>query len=406
MANSSRAFPQQQASLTNGVSAANQFAQMGMGARGQASLHGQDRSAPQYNGSGQISEQNIQQLMQQAQQQSRSTPQYPVQRPPSQNQFNRSSSSLAHPNGATNLNMMGHLNGETAQSPRPATSGLHGSNHGSPDLAHQMPAQHYAVGEQVSQSQSQSQPLSQPQSLSTGQVPAVVRLQHQIMQQHPGVNSDELRAMTDSQLKSMLDSNRANNTYDRSRQNAINAATGMHGNMAQQTQAHLQQQQQRQQGPQSPYLHQTQPATSAAQQHQQPQGSPYASNGMIPTSSHASQAISNPTNAAAVQHNKNYAQQMRQSTSQQMARNTMASPSMGATSTGMRPPSSSGADLGLSRGLAGEFQQHQQQQQMQRPGTANSASAAAAQMHAQMGAPGTPKLASHSPRPVSAQGMP
>lgn len=365
MSNASRSLQQQH--LANGVPTGGHLAQMGN--RTQAPPQGQERTTMHYNGSAQMSEQNIQQLMQQAQQQSRPTAQYPIQRPSSQNQLNRNSSGLALPNGVANLNMLGQMNGDSAHSPRPMTSVIHGSNQGSPDMSHAMPVSHYP----------NNAPPSQPQSLSGGQVPTVVHLQHQIMQQHPGMTSEDVQRMTNQELKHMLETNRSSNSYDRSRQNAINAATGMHGNMQQQQQqaAQSQQQQPRPPGPQSPYLHQSQPTPTSAQQPQQQQASPYTANAML----------QHPQNAAAVQHNKNYSQQMRASTSQQMrhAQNCMASPRLGNAS--MRPPSSVGG--------AGE---------QQRPGTGNSATAMPHQQ--QMGAPGTPRLASQSPRPVSAQGLP
>lgn len=384
MANVPRSYSQQQAiqgGLPNGGQTSNRLARMGMAGRSQPSMHGQDRAGPQYHATGQMNEQNIQQLMQQAQQQSRTNAQYPVQRPMSQNQFNRGSSNLAHTNGASNMNVLGHFNqanapnGDTAGSPRPTTGTMHGSGHGSPDMANLAP-QNQGSGH-----------ASQPQSLSTGQVPTVIGLQHQLMQQHPGMALEEIQRLTTHELKMRVEDPSRGNSYDRSRQNAINAATGMHSNLQQQQQ----QQSLRQAGPQSPYV-------------QQQRSSPYMQNDMLPSSTIHSQphqqgqtqtqsqsqaqpqhqqqqqaSATSPVNAMAVQHNKNYAQQMRQSTNQMMRRSgldpsssnnvstananangnanvngnatTMASPSLNSANVNvhaMRPPSSMGGAGGMS----------------------------------------------------------
>lgn len=220
-----------------------------------------------------------------------------------------------------------------------------------------------------------------PQSLSSGRVPAVAIVQHQIAQQNPGISKDELDRLTSEQLNRMIESQRSSGTtaLDRSRQNAINAATGLHG-----AGQHSRQSSSGQHSVQAQA--QNQAAHGAQQQSANGYNSMLASNNLQARSASPGQG----------QSSTGYANQMRQAVSQQMQRNGVQSGSMARPAASMASPSMQAAQQ------SGQQAQRPASSSMQPPtgpgiGQLDASRPGSAQMAA------TPRIASQSPRPVSSQ---
>jgi len=236
-------------------------AQMGANGRPQANMQGNQRLAPPFGAASPVNTENMQRLMQQAQQH-RAIQQFQGQRPPSnpmQQTYGRGSPNTTNVNGVSNPGMLAQFNNHLISTPGPMHSpgvpqtmpnGV--ASYESPHLTQQL------LASSTGTSQMTNVGTTQPQSLSNGTIPAVNYLQHQIRASHPQLSQDEVRHRAGEQLK---------DAYAQSRRNALNAAAGIHGASS------VQQQQQQQPPSSSPFL-----------QHQQQlpdNASPFQLNGML-----------------------------------------------------------------------------------------------------------------------------
>lgn len=377
-----RAMPQQagQMNIPNGARPNSQLAaQLAANGRPPANLSNQQRLAPQANGSvGTADQQNMQQILQQQ----RSLQQFQQQQAAQQH---RASPGII--NGMSNQNVNGTFNGhlssggDASQSPNLGPAMPDGQHQASPNMSQQMMAS--GAGQHR---RTPSQP--QPQQLSSGHVPAIYNLQHQIAMNNPQLSQEQVNLRAQQQLKHMM---------HQSRQNALNAASGVSSQLAVQTPMH------------PPASNNTQYPQNVGQQN-------YNQNGML-SSNHAQGRSASPANPTAQQQHQNYQQQLRQQMYNQSriagsnGMNNAASPAMSTanvngmgfngniprTSTpvsagvtqaqGMRPPSQNAGSMGMQPLNGSPFDQQQQQQ---RQGSAQI---------------GTPRLATQSPRPLSSQGQ-
>lgn len=71
----------------------------------------------------------------------------------------------------------------------------------------------------------------QPQQLSSGHVPAISQIAHQIQAQNPSASQEKIKELTDAQLRQYLaqrDQQQQHNTHQHARQSALSAAAGPH----------------------------------------------------------------------------------------------------------------------------------------------------------------------------------
>lgn len=283
--------------------------------------------------------------MQRMMQQNRAYAQYQTQQQqsPNVNHYNRGSPNAANLNGMPSPAMLTQLRTSGGlQSPGISQAQQNGTpSHTSPHLQQQLMA-----------STNGTQSADQPRPLSSGHVPAVAMLQHQLSQQNPQLSPEQVREIALQRLKVA--------TYQQSRQNAINAATGIHG------QAHLAATMQQQQGQLQGYAQQQQqtPTGGVGQQH-----SPYQQNIPAQQLTNAPQSRVNVTanqqNAALTQtqyqtqlRNQMYAQRqlagatMTTNNAAMANNNTTAGRATIATGNVMRPPSRSNvAPSGAGQGM-------------------------------------------------------
>ncbi|KAB8336959.1 hypothetical protein FH972_021263 [Carpinus fangiana] len=363
-------------------------AQLAASGRNQIALLNQQRLAPQMNGSASTGDQqNVQQLMQQQ----RSLQQFQQQQAAQQH---RASPGMM--NGVSNSNMNGAFNnhagsgGEASQSPHLGQAVPDGQNQASPNMSQQMMA---SGSGQHRRNTSQTQ----PQQLSNGQVPVIYNLQHQIAMNNPQLSQDEVNLRAKAQLNHMM---------HQSRQNALNAASGVHA---------ISSQSNNQMAMQPPNSNTTYSQNNGNGQQN------FGQTGML-ASNHSQGRSGSPANPNVQQQQQQQQQHYQQQLRQQMYNqsripgnsgmgspiNNAASPAMGNTSVngvgfsgnvprtttpvssgvvqnqGMRPPSRSASSMGMHMNGTPFDQQ-------QRQGSAQIA---------------TPRLASQSPRPLSSQGQP
>ena len=327
-------------------------AQLAANARQQSSASLQQRLPPQF-ANAQMTDPNIQQLMQQQ----RNQQVYQAQRQLSQGNMGHGSPNMGGVNGMSNTSMMNQFagsNGDTMQSPRLPQGTQSGSTQTSPDMTHQLLASQFMPGRP-----------QHPHQLSSGHVPALESLRHNISQTNPQLTENEVLTMATSQLQKSMTQNNIpqDNTVNYAQNRALNAAAG------------LQIPQQRPVGPQSPFLNQQ---------------SPFMQNSMAPTPMQA--RSDSPANM--LQHQQQqYTQSMQAHVSQQMRRNGMVSP----TASG-NPQSS--PPMGQVMPFTNGHARTPTPAQM-RPPSANMT------MDAQRpGSAQTHPLSAQSPRPLSSQGIP
>ena len=315
------------AGMSQNMPSSSQVAQVSIAGRPPSSMHGHQRLAPPYpTNPSSMNEHSIQHLMQQAHQQPRNPGPYQNGRPSVQNQYGHGSPNMGSSmSGIPNASMAGPYNGYPgtgAGQRSPEISQVARINPAipSPEVTHSLPASNSMQYHSSVRQQSQSQ----PSTLSSGHVPTVHAVQHQIAQQNPHLSNVEVEQRASTQLKQMI---------DQSRLSAINAAAGStHG--AKQHQHH---------NPNSTGAH---PFTNQASNSQ---SSPVMQNGI------ASSNNATPTNA--MQYHQQMQRQMQQMNSARNA-TAMASPAMShmgvqpyhsaptrtpTPGQHIRPPSSSGS---------------------------------------------------------------
>lgn len=334
-----------QGNMPNGNQPNGQLAaQIAMGSRNQSSLQVPQRMPPQFGNAQSMSDQGMLQYMQQ---QARSQTLQAQQRQISQNQMSHGSPTMGNANGAPNQSSLPPFagsNGESMQSPRLPQSSQSNSNQTSPNMA------------QLVASQFPGSRASYPHQLSSGHVTVLDSLRHQIRQENPQLTDSEVMNLATSQLqKSMRDQNSVNFAQNR----ALSAAAG------------VQIPQQRQSGPQSPYMNQQ---------------SSYMQNTML---SNSMQGRSDSPANALQQHQ--YTQQMQAQISQQMRRNGMGSPT-GTSQHQSSPP------MGSAMPYANGSARTPTPGQMRPPSAVNidSQRPGSSQAH---------PLSAPSPRPLSSQGV-
>lgn len=222
--------------FSHNMTSSNPVSQTAMGGRPPSSAPGHQRLAPPYGPQGPtMSDHSIQHIMQQAQQQqARNNNLYQGQRQSLQSQYGHGSpnlsntSSLPNPNAVNQYNNYNNSTALNGRSPEPS-SALHqspSSTNPSPEMAHPMPASNNM--QYHSNSGRQQQNASQPSTLSSGHVPTVNAVHHQIAQQNPHLSTEEVRQRASDQLKNMI---------AQSQRNALNAAAGgAHSQLPQQHQ--------------------------------------------------------------------------------------------------------------------------------------------------------------------------
>ena len=293
--------------LPNGLPATSQMAQRAVNGRPQAVMQGNQRLPPQFSTNSQMTEQGLHHFMQQAQQ-SRSAGPYPNQRQMAQTQLGHGSPNMANMNAFSNAGLGNHPNNMPPQAPNPQSPSVQqqmgqdpppsgsadAANHGGASNAQQMP------------DLSQQQQMSRPTTLSSGHVPTVNAIQHQIQQSRPHLTTEEAKRQAGDELHKQL--------FDLSRRNALNAATGGY-----QSQQRLQQQnQQRARQP-----HVSSPSLFPHQSDGGDQHNPYLQNG-VAANGNSQGRSSSPGNANSHQHNQQYARRYSQNVP--MGPPSMASP--------------------------------------------------------------------------------
>lgn len=302
--------------------------------------------------------------------------------------FNNSNSNMGQMNGAMpSPSLPPNTSGSSNQSPNTTQAQMRTSN----------------ASQQHRRTTSQGQTLQ----LSNGTIPQIyTNVAEQIRRTNPGVTQEDALLMAKNQL------------MQQSRQNALNAASGVHSNISSTSQT-PNQMQMPPPGPGSPYQQQAsmQPNFAGAN------GSMISSNGssMQPRSG-------SPINAQ--MQTQQYQQHLRQQMYQQQMGQPMGSPStllsspalssvplngMGfnngqrnpaanlSQNQAMRPPSRSASSMGMSLSNGGQYDQPRpgSSAQMSTPQMSTPQLATAQMANSQMS---TPRLASQSPRPMSAQG--
>jgi len=156
----------------------------------QANMQGQARMQPHN------SPENLRMAMQQRAFQASNPQQHQMQQ-----QYNLAAAHLASANsGMQNPNMLAALAGSKMSSSTNGIAVPPGSS-GSPHMGQQT-----------------SSHSNQPQPLSSGHIPAVSHITHQIQAQHPSLSPDQVRQLTNERLKGQV--------YQQQRQSALNAAAG------------------------------------------------------------------------------------------------------------------------------------------------------------------------------------
>jgi chromatin modification-related protein VID21 len=149
----------------------------------QAQLAGQQRLAPQMNGTQANSQDNMRRMVQQMQHQSAMAN---FNQQQLQGQMGRSTSNNGATNGMSNAAMLSQFNNAMR----------------SPGMQQQ---QQNGTGPRISPQVSQATPSTgQPQSLSSGHVPPIVNLQHQVRIQHPNMSQTDVTHYATEQLKQMM----------------------------------------------------------------------------------------------------------------------------------------------------------------------------------------------------------
>ncbi|KAI9652501.1 MAG: chromatin modification- protein VID21 [Alyxoria varia] len=295
--------------LPNGLPATSQMAQRAVNGRPQAVMQGNQRLPPQFSTTPQMTEQGLHHFTQQAQQQqSRSTGPYSNQRQMNQAQLGNGSPNMTNMNTFSNPGNLNHPNNIVPQAANPQSPslqqqmGLNLPPSGSPD-----PANH-GVASNVQQmpDQSQQQQMSRPTTLSSGHVPTVNAIQHQIQQSRPHLSTEEAKRQAGDELHKQL--------FDLSRRNALNAATGGYHSQQRLQQQNQQRARQPQVSAHSLFPHQS----DGGDQH-----SPYLQNGVGANGNNQGRS-SSPGNPSSHQHNQQYARQYSQNVS--MGPPGMASP--------------------------------------------------------------------------------
>lgn len=136
---------------------------------------------------------------------------------------NRASPGGVHGQNAT----MGH------QSNQAMMAAMQASNNAQSPAPNSGPTQHGQNGQNgnsynasASPMPPPANPMSQPQQLSSGHVPSIVQITHQLKAQYPQATSEQITQMTNDHLKKQV---HYNQQAQAARQNALNAAAGSHG---------------------------------------------------------------------------------------------------------------------------------------------------------------------------------
>ena len=152
----------------------------------QAQLAGQQRLAPQMNGNQANNQDNMRRMVQQMQHQSAMAN---FNQQQLQGQMGRSTSNNGATNGMTNAAMLSQFN-NAMRSPGMQQQQQNGNGP--------------RISPQVSQATPNATGLGQPQSLSSGHVPPIVNLQHQVRIQHPNMSQTDVTHYATEQLKQMM----------------------------------------------------------------------------------------------------------------------------------------------------------------------------------------------------------
>lgn len=156
----------------------------------QANMQGQARIQPHN------SPDNLRMAMQQRVFQASNQQQHQMQQ-----QYNLAAAHLSSANGGMqNPNVLAALAGPKINNSTNSMTGPPGSS-ASPHMSQQTPSH-----------------SNQPQPLSSGHIPAVSHITHQIQAQHPSLSPEQVRQLTNERLKGQI--------YQQQRQGALNAAAG------------------------------------------------------------------------------------------------------------------------------------------------------------------------------------
>jgi len=195
------------------------------------------------NGSNQVSAESMQRMAMQSQFKNpqMQNQQYPMQQQQQQQQQHLSQQQQQQPPrvspGGNQQGPNGMMNGQMHNNQNQAMmaqmqGGHNGQGNAVPMQAQQQAQQHHAQHHpnQVNNNNASASPMpppanptaQQPQGLSSGHVPAISQIKHNLQAQNPSMSSTQIDTLANEQIKRQVQAAQA-------RQNAINAASGSHG---------------------------------------------------------------------------------------------------------------------------------------------------------------------------------